>query len=476
MARNVLDERSSAVADASKVQYFQGHGGLVRTDYDIAIIGGGPAGSTAASYLSLAGMSVIVLEGEAFPREHVGESLVPATTPVLVEIGAMPKIDAAGFPRKYGAAWTSAEQRPVPHNGFTGLDHDFRAAEVMFVERDQPEVDRDYTFHVDRARFDQLLLDHSASLGATVRYQTRVLNVDFSDPDMVTLDCRSPEGPSTVTARMVVDASGRQTMLGRQLRIKVPDEVFNQYAVHTWFEGLDRGRLAPDPNKTDYIFVHFLPIKDTWVWQIPITDTITSIGVVTQKARFTDSGQDRDKFFWEFVDSRPELAEALRAATVVRPFKVEGDYSYAMTEICGDRFVLIGDAARFVDPIFSSGVSVALNSARIACKDIVAAHRAGDFGKKRFSVYEGKLRQAVKNWYEFISIYYRLNVLFTAFVQDPRYRIDVLKMLQGDVYDGQEPKALAAMKEIVAEVENDPDHLWYPYLGTLRAPTLDPIA
>ncbi|MGZ3145662.1 tryptophan 7-halogenase [Lentzea chajnantorensis] len=145
-----------------------------------------------------------------------------------------------------------------------------------------------------------------------------------------------------------------------------------------------------------------------------------------------------------------------------------------MEKICGDRFVLIGDAARFVDPIFSSGVSVALNSARIAAQDIIAAHAAGSYEKERFGTYESKLRRAVKYWYEFISIYYRLNVLFTAFVQDHRYRVDVLKMLQGDVYDGEEPKALKAMKEVVAAVEANPDHLWHPYLGTLKAPTSAP--
>jgi flavin-dependent dehydrogenase len=444
-------------------------------EFDVAVIGGGPAGSTAAAYLAAAGMSVVVVESEVFPRPHVGESLVPATTPVLVETGAMPKVDAAGFPRKYGAAWTSAESRNVPHNGFSGLSHDFRAAEVMFVERDQPEVERDYTYHVDRGLFDHILLEHARSVGATVHYGTRVLDVNFDDPDAVVLRCRRDGTPLRFTAGMVVDASGRQTMLGRQLKVKVPDPVFDQYAIHSWFEGLDRQALSIDGEKADYIFIHFLPIKDTWVWQIPITDTITSIGVVTQKARFSAANADREKFFWDFVASRPDLAEALKGAKRIRPFKPEGDYSYSMKEICGDRFVLIGDAARFVDPIFSSGVSVALNSARIACKDIIAAYEAGDFSRKRFATYEGKLRQAVKNWYEFISYYYRLNILFTAFVQDPRYRIDVLKMLQGDVYDGQEPKALVAMREVVAEVENDPDHLWHPYLGTLRAPTLDPV-
>jgi 1H-pyrrole-2-carbonyl-[peptidyl-carrier protein] chlorinase len=159
----------------------------------------------------------------------------------------------------------------------------------------------------------------------------------------------------------------------------------------------------------------------------------------------------------------------------LRPLKAEGDYSYAMTQICGDRFVMIGDAARFVDPIFSSGVSVALNSARIACEDILVEHAAGGrYDRDAFSRYEHKLRRGVRNWYEFISIYYRLNILFTAFVQDPRYRLDVLKMLQGDVYEEDEPKALAAMREVVAAVEQDPSHLWHGHLGTLRAPAAAP--
>jgi FADH2 O2-dependent halogenase len=286
----------------------------------------------------------------------------------------------------------------------------------------------------------------------------------------VTLTCRFGTVEVPFKVGMVIDASGRHTMLGKQLKLKEPDPVFNQYAVHTWFDDFDRKALAVNKDQADYIFIHFLPLEDTWVWQIPITDTITSIGVVTQKSRFRAAKNDLETFFWDTVGSRPALRDALKKARQVKPFKAEGDYSYALTRIADDSLVMIGDAARFVDPIFSSGVSVALNSARLAAADIIAAHEAGDFRKERFDTYVKTLRSAVSNWYEFISIYYRLNILFTAFVQDPRYRLDVLKMLQGDVYDG-EPKALAAMREIVEAVEKDPNHLWHKYLGTLKAPS-----
>jgi flavin-dependent dehydrogenase len=446
---------------------------VVDAEFDIGIIGGGPAGSTAASYLAKAGLSVAVFEGDTFPREHVGESLVPATTPVLLEIGAMDKVEAANFPKKYGAAWTSAEDRDIDHNGFRGLTHDFRAAEILFSERDQDGVDRDYTFHVDRSKFDSILLKHAEELGAKVYQGVRVSNVDFSGEHPV-IQARLASHTVDIPVKMVVDASGRQTKLGNQMKFKVSDPVFNQYAVHTWFDGLDRKALAVNKDQADYIFIHFLPVSDTWVWQIPITETITSIGVVSQKGRFQQYAGDREKYFWDTVASRPELLDVLKNADQVKPFRTEGDYSYGMKQVAGDNFVLIGDAARFVDPIFSSGVSVALNSARIAAKDIIAAAQAGDFKKERFATYEKKLRKGVSNWYEFISIYYRLNILFTAFVQDDRYRLDVLKMLQGDVYDDEEPKALAAMREIVKAVEEDPTHLWHPYLGDLKAPSAKP--
>jgi FADH2 O2-dependent halogenase len=320
---------------------------------------------------------------------------------------------------------------------------------------------------VDRGKFDLLLLQHAHELGAKIYEGVRVRNVNFSEESKPRINFSIGQKEVSVNVRMVVDASGRRTLLGSQLGLKVKDPVFNQCAIHTWFEGYDRGVLARKESQKDFIFIHFLPISNTWVWQIPITETITSIGVVSQKKNFIMSKQDRENFFWSCLNSRPELYEALKAAKQVRPLKDEADYSYAMTQICGDNFVLVGDAARFVDPIFSTGVSIALNSARFASQDILKAAEKGVFSKNNFATYETTLRRGTKNWYDFISVYYRLNVLFTAFVQDPRYRLDVLKLLQGDVYDEDQPEVLQVMKKVVSEVEQNQKHLWHSYLGDL---------
>jgi len=441
---------------------------MAHFDFDVGIIGGGPGGSGIAAYLAKAGLNCVLFEKELFPRPHVGESLVPSSTRVFKEIGFLEKMDQAGFPRKYGAAWTTEEQRPMYHMGFDGLEPECYV-DFRFEEREQPGVDRNYTFHVDRGKFDLMLLQHAQQLGATIYEGVRVQNVDFSTPGQPRINFSIAKKDVGVNVRLVVDASGRRTLLGNQLKLRIQDPVFDQYALHTWFEGYDRRIFAQNETQNNFIFIHFLPLTNTWVWQIPITETTTSIGVVTQKKNFAKSREERNEFFWHSLESRPELAAGLRAAKQLRPLSEEGDYSYAMKQICGDNFVLVGDAARFVDPIFSTGVSIALNSARFASRDILQAAETGDFSRKSFQTYETTLRRGTKNWYEFISVYYRLNLLFTAFVIDPRYRLDVLKLLQGDVYDEDEPAVLKKMKQIVREVEQNEQHLWHRYLGDLTA-------
>lgn len=438
---------------------------------DVAILGGGPAGSGIASYLGQAGVKCAIFEKELFPREHVGESLVPASTRVFNEIGFTAEMERSGFPRKYGAAWTSAGANGAYGHDFQGLEAD-AYADVRFAEREQEGVNRPYTWHVDRGRFDLMLLQHAANSGADVHSGVTVKDVEMCNGDGAKIAVAVGGRTFKIPAKLVVDATGRKTLLGSRLGLRVRDSVFDQYALHSWFGDLDRVSITGSEDKGEYIFIHFLPINDSWIWQIPISDSITSIGVVTQKQNFAKSRKEREQFFWECVETRPELATHLREAEQLRPLKDEGDYSYAMSDITGDGFVLIGDAARFVDPIFSTGVSIALNSARFAARDIVGALETGNTSKSAFTTYEKTLRRGTKNWYDFISVYYRLNVLFTAFVRNKKYRLDVIKLLQGDVYDTDKPPVLEEMKEVIRKVEQNPDHLWHDSLGTLTAESL----
>jgi 1H-pyrrole-2-carbonyl-[peptidyl-carrier protein] chlorinase len=454
---------------------------IEQPDFDIGIIGGGPAGSSLAAYLAKAGISCVVFESDLFPRPHVGESLVPAANRVLKELDFMDKMEEAKFPHKYGAVWTSVTNDNLFYeHDWDGLSPDCYV-DIRFDERKMEGFNQKYTYHVDRGKFDLLLLQHAHQLGAAVYEGVRVKRVDFSNGQK-SGDASYPQivysigkRETRTSVRLVVDASGRRTLLGNQLKLKTNDPIFNQFALHTWFEGYDRGMS----DQQDYIFVHFLPISNSWVWQIPITDTITSFGIVTQKRDFPKDRELRRKFFWDCLNTQPELSEKLHKAKQIRPFTAEGDYSYAMKQFCGDGYVLIGDAARFVDPIFSSGVSVALNSARLASHDILQTFekstlKNGVFERAALRTYETTLRWGTKNWYEFITLYYRLNILFTTFVRDPRYRIDILKLLQGDVYDEEEPPVLKRMRDVVTAVEQNPNHLWHQMLGDLTANAFKP--
>jgi FADH2 O2-dependent halogenase len=439
-----------------------------KPDFDVGIIGGGPAGASMAAYLAGAGVSCAVFEGALFPREHVGESLVPSSTRVFRELDFLDAMERSGFPRKYGAAWTSAGSEATHQHDWEGLpigEH----ADFAFEERKQEGVEQDYTWHVDRGRFDQMLLLHAHSRGAAVHEGITVQGVDFSDPRLAAIKYTIGRREVRTRVRMVVDATGRRTLLARQLKWKVNDPVFDQYALHTWFEDFDRKAIAYRENMNDYIFIHFLPISNSWVWQIPISGTITSIGVVTQKKNFAASRASRETFFWDCLGSRPELLAAAREAKQLRPLKEEGDYSYASKQLSGDRLVLVGDSGRFVDPIFSTGVSIALNCSRFAHRDILKALESGSLQRDDFNEFETTIRRGTRNWYRFISVYYRLNVLFTSFVIDPRYRLQVLKLLQGDVYDEDEPAVLGRMREIVGAVERNPKHLLHKFLGDLTA-------
>ncbi len=415
---------------------------------DVVIIGGGPAGSVLGSYLSMAGVSNTILEKAVFPRAHVGESLVSSTVRIFDEIGFIETMESEGFPRKYGAAW-----HPTKGQG------EFA---IRFAEFPQDGVNQDYTYHVERSRFDQLLLDHAQNLGSEVRQNVAVRKVLFDDQGVASGVRVSVDGEiSEIPAKMVIDCSGRNTILGSQLGLREKDPIFNQFAVHAWFEDVHRG---DDPETADFIHIYFLSVERGWAWQIPISDTVTSVGVVAEREVFKQSRQRPEEYFDDLVKTNPGLSVALKSAKRVNDFKSEADYSYGMSEFVGDGWMLVGDSARFVDPIFSSGISIAAEAAKAASESIITALESGDRSRDALKPYEDHMKAGVAIWYEFILLYYKLMHLFTYFIDTKEHRLQILQLLQGEVYDRENAPVLDAMREVIRKVEETPGHIWAPSL------------
>lgn len=407
---------------------------------DVIIIGGGPAGSALGAYLSKAGISNTLFESVNHPRPHVGESMVTSSTRIFEELGFLETMEREGFVHKYGATWHAPEGKGT----FT----------IEFGEFPQDGIDQDYTYHVDRAKLDLHLLKHAESLGTKVYQGVAVDDVIMEDGYARGVKVRVGDSVSEHRARFVVDASGRHTLLGRKLGLKKKDPLFDQYATHAWYEDVARG----EGKAVDNIHIYFLTVERGWAWQIPITETVTSMGVVAEKSVVKELGGDPQVIFDTLVTKNDNLRDAMAPARRVNDFKTEGDYSYSMTQFAGNGYALVGDAARFVDPIFSSGVSVALYSAKFASESIIAGLASGDVSEAAMQPYEKRLRKGVEIWYEFIRLYYKLLPLFTYFIQNKKYRLQVLRLLQGEVFDRDEVPVLDAMREWIEQAEKDGNH------------------
>ncbi len=356
-------------------------------------------------------------------------------------------MEREGFVKKDGASWHS-----------TTRGSEFA---LWFREYPQPGVDRDYSYHVDRSRFDHLLFHHAQQLGSRTLQGALVKEVVFEDGHAVGVRYVHRGREKVLNARCVVDASGRSCTLGTQLRWKQKDPLFDQFAVHAWFNEVERGTRET----ADFIHIYFLPVKRGWAWQIPITKTTTSIGVVADRSMVRESRGRHGEWFRQMVSTSPDLRRATAGAIQATSFRIEAEYSYSMQRFTGDGFLLIGDAARFVDPIFSSGVSVACHSARFASESLTRALAKGDVIAERLQPYENRLRAGVDIWYEFICLYYRLMHLFTHFITDPDYRLQIVRLLQGDVFDRGSVPVLDRMREVIRTVEETPGHIWKPSLG-----------
>jgi len=324
-------------------------------DHDLIVIGGGPGGSTAAAFARKAHMKVLVVEKEEFPRFHIGESLLPMGNGILRETGAWPKIEAGGFVRKYGALFFSA-------NGEA-------RKEIIFADGLVPGLD--YTYQVDRARFDALLLDHARSLGAEVLMRTRAAALE-TIPGGHAVRLEDAAGARTATAAWVIDASGRDNLVRTEAKRSLDPSVFpKRFAVYSHFRGVHR----PDGLAAGHTIA--VRLDNGWFWLIPLDDERTSVGLVTTAEAIRRAGSRPEEVFAQAVAGSPKLAGLMAGTQPVMGFHVTNDYSYFRQQLGADRMLLVGDAAGFFDPIFSSGVYMSMWSARQAVALVARARNEG---------------------------------------------------------------------------------------------------
>lgn len=405
-----------------------------RHDFDVIVIGGGPAGATLGSLLAMEGRRVAVLEKDIHPRDHVGESITPSTNPIFKRIGFLEKIEDAGFVHKPGACWT-APRAPVG-----------KFVSIRLGEFPPPGATQLYTYNVERDIFDTMLLRHAHELGAKVLQGVNVRQVLFEDDRAVGVRVSVTDGwERELRAGVIVDASGRRCLIANQLGLKRKDATFNQYGIYTWYRGVEPN----PPGFEGFLFLHFLGLERAWGWQIPLRDGVASIGVVTDKADFQKSGRTHEEFFDSLVQRNRSFAHAMRNAERIRPWWIEADYSYKIDTLAGSGWLLIGDALRFVDPIFSTGVDVATYSALYAFEAIQASLADGD-EERAFKEYEKRVGDGIDAWYDLIALFYKLQNLFTIFAVKKRFRERVVRILQGNLYI---PESLERAREIIAMMQ-----------------------
>ena len=355
-------------------------------DVDVAVIGGGPGGSSAATALARRGRTVLLLERDRFPRFHIGESQLPWSNEVFRALGVHDAIVEAGFVKKWGASFRTVD-------GATEQYADFQVA----VETPSPQ-----TFQVPRATFDEILLRHSERSGVKVLEGHRALDAVL-EVDGVVLRFAGPEGnEQAVRAGFLVDASGRAGFLTKKLGRHEFDPMLRNIAVHAQYQGIPRaeGRRAGDIRM-------FTRADMGWIWLIPLSDAVTSVGaVIPQSVHRRESKAIPEDSLAHYLSGTAGLAPLLEQARRVSPARFDADYSYLGTRLTGDRWVAVGDAAAFLDPIFSTGVLLAMQGGLEAAEAIDGALGTGGLARPRFAECERLVRRRYHHFRRFAVGFY----------------------------------------------------------------------
>ena len=355
-------------------------------DFDFAVAGGGPGGASAAISLAQRGHRVVLFESETFPRFHIGESLLSTVNDAFVALGVAETIETAGFPAKWGA-------RLLTHDGSSGRDVDFAAS---------GEVRRPQTWQVCRGEFDRILLDRAREVGVDVREACRATGCEFG-PDAATVEVAPSQGePARVRVRALVDATGRHGLVARKLGLRIDEPRLANIAIYSHYRGVPRLE-GNRPND-----IRLIARSDAgWFWLIPISDHLTSVGVVLPRRLFLamPSGSNEERLERAIADT-PAVADLMRNATREWPVRAEKDFSYSSAAYAGNRWILVGDAGSFLDPVFSTGVSIAMESGIEAAAELDRCLARGDFSAAMFTAFSRRQRRRFELFRRYVIGFY----------------------------------------------------------------------
>ena len=401
-----------------------------RSHCDIFVIGGGPAGSTVAALLAARGWDVVVAEKDRHPRFHIGESLLPMNIELFERLGVFEQVEKISI-YKYGAELNGTDRQQ-------SVTLDFCQAW---------DKSRPFAFQVRRSELDQVLFENCIARGARAMQECRVTGVAFPEVSAgggVEIVTQSREAaPQRWHARYLVDASGRDTVLANKLGIKQRNARHASAALYGHFKGARRLPGKAEGNISLFWFEH------GWFWSIPLLDGATSVGAVCSPQYLRSRKTDPTAFFLETIRLCPALAERLADATLMAPATATGNYSYESRQMAGERYILLGDAYAFVDPVFSSGVFLAMNSAFLGAEVVDGSLR----DPSRAPALQRRFRRTVRHglkqfsWFIYRMTRPAMRSLFLAPRNSLRMQEALLSLLAGDLFRGTPIyRSLAAFK------------------------------